>query len=171
MVNNRRTKKRNKETRKKAILKLFQTKIDNYIPSLSFLTDFQIDKFIKKCYDKLKHESYSITINYKNKNNPRYFPFIFLLTKKQKKNNQKALKNKSKYTITFSGDHFKKICKQTLDLNVKFNLIFEHKFLSTKEIKDLKEELAYLEEDILILDDDEPLFAGIVEETREQISS
>lgn len=89
---NRRTKKRNKETKKKAILKLFQTRIDNYIPSLSFLTDFQITKFIKKCYDKLKHESYSITINYKNKNNPRYFPFIFLLTKKQKKKQPKSIK-------------------------------------------------------------------------------
>ena len=166
---NRRTKKRNKETRKKAILKLFQTRIDNYIPSISFLTDFQITKFIKKCYDKLKHESYSITINYKNKNNPRYFPFIFLLTKKQKKNNQKALKNKSKYTITFSGYHFKKICKQTLDLNVKFNLIFEHKLLTAKEIKDLKEKLAYLEEDLILYDDDDDILSGFAEQTREEI--
>ena len=104
----RRTKKRNKETKKKAILKLLQTRIDNYIPSISFLTDFQITKFINRCYDKFKHESYSITINYKNKNNPKYFPFIFFLTKKQNKDNQKALKNESKYTITFSGNHFKK---------------------------------------------------------------
>ena len=167
---NRRTKKRNKETKKKAILKLFQTRIDNYIPSLSFLTDFQITKFIKKCYDKLKHESYSITINYKNKNNPRYFPFIFLLTKKQKKNNQKALKNESKYTITFSGDHFKKICKQTLDLNVKFNLIFEQKLLTAKEIKDLKKNLASLEEDLMLHDDDDDDdMLRLAEELREDI--
>ena len=167
----RKTKKRNKETKKKAILKLMQTRIDNYIPSISFLTDFQINKFIKKCYDKLKHESYSITINYKNKNNPRYFPFIFFLTQKQKKINQKALKNKSKHTITFSGDHFKKTCKQTLDLNVKFNLIFDKKLLSAEEILYLKERLEYLEDDLFLFgDSNDPLINEFNEETKEQIN-
>ena len=74
--------------RKKALVTLFKTRIDNYIPTLTFLTDFQIDKFIKKCYNKVKHTSYSITINYKNKNKPNYFPFVFFLTKNQQKKQQ-----------------------------------------------------------------------------------
>ena len=104
-----------------------------------------------KCFNKVKHESYSITINYKNKNNPRYFPFIFFLAKKQNKNNQKALKNKSKYTITFSGDHFKNTCKQTLDLNTRFHYLLSHKFLSPQEVKKLKQEL----EEINTMDGDD----------------
>ena len=162
---NRRIKERNKETKKKALLKLLQTRIDNYIPSISFLTNSQINKFMDKCYDNLKHKTYTITINYKKKNDPNYSPFIFLLTKEQNKNNQKALKNKSKYSITFSGDHFKNKCKQTLDLNVKFSLILNTKLLTAKEIKDLKEELTYLEENLLISNNNKE----ILKKTREKI--
>lgn len=122
----------NKKIKKQNILKLFKERIGNYIPSLTFLSGFQIKKFMKKCYDKVKHESHSITIDYKNVNNPMYFPFIFFLTKNQSKNNKKALKNKSKYTITFSGDHFKNTCKQTLDLNSRFHYLLSYKLLSNR---------------------------------------
>ena len=125
--------KENKETRKKAILKLLQTRIDNYIPSLSFLTDFQRDKFLESCLDRFKHKSYSITINYKNQD--KLIPFIFLLTKKQNKDNQKAMRKRTKYTITFSGGRFKKTCKQTLDLNQKLDYILNYKLLSTSKKK------------------------------------
>ena len=118
----------NKEIRRKAILKVLNTKIDNYIPSIVFITDFQIRKFYEICVDKVKHKSYSFTINY---NKPyELFHFVFFLTKKQIKENQKARRKRTKYTITFSGEHFKKTCLKSLHLNSKINYILNYKLLS-----------------------------------------
>ena len=45
---------------------------------------------------------------------------LFILQKKQAKDNIRALKNEKKYTIKFSGYHFKKICREVLNDNYKF---------------------------------------------------
>ena len=156
-----------KESIKKALLKLLEERIDNYIPSLSLLTESQINNFMKKCYDEVQHESYRITINYKNHDNPRYYPFIFLLTKTQHKNNNKAKKNKSKYTITFSGNHFKKTCRQTLDLNTRFNyLLVTKKVLSPINMSELKKDLKKIEKLLNKIDSSEysQLYNDLVEE-------
>ena len=155
---------------KRAVLKLFEERIDNYIPSLSFLTEFQIKKFMTKCLDKVQHESYSITVNYKNKNDSRYFPFIFFLTKTQNKNNNKAIKNKSKYTITFSGNHFKKTCKQTFDLNTRFSMLLDYRsFLSPTKVKKLKKELKEIEEIFKRrrVDPDDPMYDDLMDKKNE----
>ena len=118
----------NKEIRRKAILKVLNTKIDNYIPSIVFITDFQEKKFSTLCVDKVKHKSYSFTINYKKPYELHHF--VFFLTKKQIKENQKARKKRTKYTITFSGEHFKKTCLKSLELTQKINYIPRYKLLS-----------------------------------------
>ena len=83
----------NQQIRKKAILKVLNTKIDNYIPSIVFITEFQINKFYEICANKVKHKSYSFTINYSKPY--ELIHFVFFLTKKQIKENQKARKKKN----------------------------------------------------------------------------
>ena len=136
--------KENKETRKKAILKLLEKRIDNYIPSISFLTDFQIDKFLESCLDSVKHNSYSININYDNQD--YLFPFIFLLTKKENKENQKAKRKRKR------GKRFKKTCKQTLDLNEKLRYILNYNLLSASKKYELYNDLAVLDHNLLLDD-------------------
>ena len=125
---NKRWEYENKEIRRKAILKVLNTKIDNYLPSIVFITDFQADKFSTLCKDKDKHKSYSFTINYKKPYELHYF--VFFLTKKQIKENQKARRKRTKYTITFSGEHFKKTCLKSLELTQKIDYILHYKLLS-----------------------------------------
>ena len=71
--------------------------------------------------------------------------------------------------LLFRVTILKKTCKQTLDLNNKFNLIFEHKLLSAKEIRDLKEHLSSLEEDLLTFDEDDDDMTEFAEQIREEI--
>ena len=58
--------------------------------------------------EKKIHGSNEIDVNYKYINDISKDPYIIYLTKKQAKDNKIALKNKKKYTIKFSGYHFKK---------------------------------------------------------------
>ena len=58
--------------------------------------------------EKIIHGSYEIDVDYKYINDRNKNPYIIYLTKKQAKDNKIALKNKKKYTIKFSGYHFKK---------------------------------------------------------------
>ena len=132
----------NKEIRRKAILKVLNTKIDNYIPSIVFITDFQVRKFYDICVDKVKHKSYSFTINY---NKPyELHHFVFFLTKKQIKENQKARRKRTKYTITFSGEHFKKTCLKSLELTDKIDYILRYKLLSVGQKSILYDDLFVL---------------------------
>ena len=136
----------NKEIRRKAILKVLNTKIDNYIPSIVFITDFQARKFYDICVDKVKHKSYSFTINY---NKPyELHHFVFFLTKKQIKENQKARRKRTKYTITFSGEHFKKTCLKSLELTDKIDYILRYKLLSVGQKSILYDNLYILYNDL-----------------------
>ena len=137
----------NKEIKRKAILKLLKTKIDNYMPSIVFITDFQMNKFYDICVDKVKHKSYNFTINYKKPYELNHF--VFFLTKKQIKENQKARRKRTKYTITFSGDHFKKTCLKSLELNEKISYILRYKLLSSAKKIELFNNLYYLNQDLL----------------------
>ena len=69
---------------------------------------------------KKNHDSYEIDVNYKYKNDRNKDPYIIYLTKKQAKDNIRALKNEKKYTIKLSGYHFKKNCREVLNDNYKF---------------------------------------------------
>ena len=69
--------------------------------------------------EKKIHDSYKIEVDYKYKNDRNKDPYIIYLTKKQAKDNIRALKNEKKYTIKLSGYHFKKICREVLNDNYK----------------------------------------------------
>ena len=103
---------------------LFTKKIDKYTPSITFLTKYQQEKFEKRCLEKNIHKSYEIDVNYKYKNDYNKNPFLIYLTKGKAKENIRALKNEKKYAIKFSGVHFKKICRETLNNNYKFAHVF-----------------------------------------------
>ena len=102
-----------------ALTELLSKKIDNYVPSITFLTVYQQKKFEKRCVEKKIHDSYKIEVDYKYKNDRNKDPYIIYLTKKQAKDNIRALKNEKKYTIKLSGYHFKKICREVLNDNYK----------------------------------------------------
>ena len=76
-------------------------------------------------YWKKIHASYEIDVDYKYQYDNNKDPYIIYLTKKQAKENKIALKNKKKYTIKLSSYHFKKICREVLNDNVKFNHLLE----------------------------------------------
>ena len=101
--------------------KLFKNKIDIYTPSITFITIKQKRDFEKRCTEEKIYSSYEINVNYKYKNDYNKIPFLIYLTKEKAKENIKALKNEKKYTIKFSGLHFKKVCRQTLNNNIILN--------------------------------------------------
>ena len=103
---------------------LFTKKIDKYVPSITFLTKYQMIKFEKRCLEENIPSSYEIDVNYKYKNDYNKVSFIIYLTKEKAKENIRALKDEKKYTMKFSGVHFKKICRETLNNSYKFAHVF-----------------------------------------------
>ena len=65
---------------------------------------------------------------------------LFILQKKQAKDNIRALKNEKKYTIKFSGYHFKKIGREVLNDNYKFTDLL--KAIDRNEMEDGYEDYA-----------------------------
>ena len=140
----------NQQIRKKAILKVLNIKIDNYIPSIVFITEFQIKKFYEICANKVKHKSYNFIIDYSKPY--ELVLFVFFLTKKQIKENQKARKKRIKHTITFSGEQFKKTCLKSLDLHQKIEYILNYKLLSSEKKVEALWQLFYLQNDLMNVD-------------------
>lgn len=108
-------------SQKKALRYLFHQKIDNYEASITFLTDYQWKKFRERCIEEKIYEKYSLRVNYKDYGALNKSPYIIFLTKKQEKDNIKAIKEKKKITFVFSAYHFKKVCRPTLNSNHQFN--------------------------------------------------
>ena len=96
--------------------KLFKNKIDIYTPSITFLTIKQKRDFEKRCVEEKIYSSYEIKVDYKYDKNK--VAFLIYLTKEKAKENINAIKNGKKYIIKFSGLHFKKVCRQTLNNNI-----------------------------------------------------
>ena len=107
-------------SQEEVLKKLNTKKIGQYTPSITFLTKSQKEKFEKRCLEENIHSSYEINVNYKYKYDNNKVPFLIYLTKEKAKENIRALKNEKKYTIQFSGIHFKKVCRETLNNNYKF---------------------------------------------------
>ena len=112
-------------SQKEALTELLTKKVDQYVPSITFITNYQKKKFEKRCVGENIHKSYELNVNYKYKNDDNKNLFIIYLTKEKAKENIRALKNEKKYTIKFSGLHFKKVCRETLNNNYKFNHVFD----------------------------------------------
>ena len=110
--------KRITPSQKEVFDKLFKNKIDIYSPSITFLSVKQRKDFKKRCVENKIYSSYEIKVDYKYKNDINKLPFLIYLTKKKAKENINAVKNEKKYTIKFSGLHFKKVCRQTLNNNI-----------------------------------------------------
>ena len=113
-------------SQKEVLTNLFTKKIDQYTPSITFLTTYQKKQFEKRCVEENIHKSYEINVNYKYKYDKNKNLFIIYLTKEKSKENIKALKSEKKYTIKFSGLHFKKVCRETLNNNYKFKDVFDN---------------------------------------------
>ena len=90
------------------------------MPSITFLTKYQKKKFEERCIEENIHKAYEIKVDYKYKNDNNKIPFIVYLTKEKAKENIRALKNDKKYIIKFTGEHFKKICREALNNNFIF---------------------------------------------------
>ena len=75
---------------------MFHQKIENYEASITFLTDYQWKKFRERCIEEKIYEKYSLSVNYKDYNSFNKSPYIIFLTKKQEKDNLKAIKDKKK---------------------------------------------------------------------------
>ena len=116
--------KRITPSQEEVLKNLFTKKIDKYTPSITFLTKNQLKKFEERCLEENIHSSYEIDINYKYKYDDNKSPFLIYLTKEKAKENIRALKSEKKYTIKFSGLHFKKVCRETLNNNYKFAHVF-----------------------------------------------
>ena len=104
-------------SQREALSDLLTKKIDQYVPSITFLDRNQIIKFEKKCLEENIHKSYELNVNYKYKNDKNKKICLVYLTKEKAKENIKALKNGEKFKIKFSGIHFKKVCRETLNKN------------------------------------------------------
>ena len=107
-------------SQKKALRYLFNQKIDNYEASITFLTKYQWKKFRERCTEEKIYEKYILKVNYVNYDSLDKCPYIIFLTKKQAKDNLKAIKEK-KITLEFSAYHFKKICRPVLNYNHQFS--------------------------------------------------
>ena len=72
--------------KKKTLAYLLTRKINNYVTSITFLTDCQWKKFKDRCLGKKIHEKYVMQVNYKDyKTNMIKHPYIIFLTKNKQK--------------------------------------------------------------------------------------
>ena len=117
------------------LTKLFTEKVGRYSPSITFLTLNQKKKFEKYCRSNTIHKSYKLNVSYKFIYNTRNkFPYLIYLSKSKGEENIESInKRKKLHTIVFSGSHFNKICKATIENNYKFEVILSDIKLYTDE--------------------------------------
>ena len=110
---------------KMELTKLFTEKVDRYEPTITFLTLNQKRKFEKYCRSNIIHKSYKLNVSYKFiYNTTNKFPFLLYLTSSKGKENIEAINNRKKlHTIVFSGSHFNKVCRATIENNYKFEVL------------------------------------------------
>ena len=110
---------------KMELTKLFTEKVDRYEPTITFLTLNQKRKFEKYCKSNIIHKSYKLNVSYKFiYNTTNKFPFLLYLTSSKGKENIEAINNRKKlHTIVFSGSHFNKVCRATIENNYKFEVL------------------------------------------------
>ena len=107
------------------LTKLFTKKVGQYSPSITFLTLNQKKKFEKYCRSNTIHKSYKLNVSYTYiYNNKNKFPYLIYLTKSKGEENIESInKRKKLHTIVFSGSHFNKVCRATIENNYKFEII------------------------------------------------
>ena len=107
------------------LTKLFTEKVGRYSPSITFLTLNQKKKFEKYCRSNTIHKSYKLNVSYKFIYNTRNkFPYLLYLSKSKGEENIESInKRKKLHTIVFSGSHFNKVCRATIENNYKFEIV------------------------------------------------
>lgn len=117
------------------LTKLFTEKVGRYSPSITFLTINQKKKFEKYCRSNTIHKSYKLNVSYKFIYNTRNkFPYLLYLSKSKGEENIESINNRKKlHTIVFSGSHFNKVCRATIENNYKFEVILSDIKLYTNE--------------------------------------
>ena len=117
------------------LTKLFTKKVGQYSPSITFLTLNQKKKFEKYCRSNTIHKSYKLNVSYKFIYNTRNkFPYLLYLSKSKGEENIESInKRKKLHTIVFSGSHFNKVCRATIENNYKFEVILSDIKLYTDE--------------------------------------
>ena len=109
---------------RKKLKELMTEKVGKYFPTLTFITYNQKKIFEDYCKSDTTHKAYKLQVSYqtiKQQNKTPYF--IYLNETESEKNNYAVRKRKKKYTILFSGSHFKKVCKKTVENNFIFNIL------------------------------------------------
>lgn len=109
-------------SQKKALRYLFHQKIDNYEASITFLTDYQWKKFRERCIEEKIYEKYSLRVNYKDYGALNKSPYIIFLTKKQAKDNIKAITEKKKLLLYFQLIILKTFAAQRLILIINLTI-------------------------------------------------
>ena len=116
------------------LTKLFKEKVGHYSPSITFLTLNQKKKFEEYCKSNTIHKAYKLNASYKFLTNKNKFPFIIYLSKSKGEENIEAINNRKKlHTIVFSGSHFNKVCRATIENNYKFQILLNDIRLYTNE--------------------------------------
>lgn len=118
------------------LTKLFTEKVGRYSPSITFLTLNQKKKFDKYCRSNTIHKSYKLNVSYKFiYNTTNKFPYLLYLTSSKGEENIEAINNRKKlHTIVFSGSHFNKVCRATIENNYKFEVVLSDIRLYENEI-------------------------------------
>ena len=120
----------------KELTNLFTKKVDRYYPSLTFLTIKQKKKFEKYCRSNIIHKSYRLNVTYRNIYDSIKFPYLIYLSKKKAEENIEAINKRKKiHTIVFSGSHFNKVCRATIEKNYRFEIVLSDIKLYENEIK------------------------------------
>ena len=115
---------------------LLTKKVDRYYPSLTFLTINQKKKFEKYCRSNIIHKSYRLNVTYKYIYDENKFPYLIYLSKKKAEENLEAINKRKKiHTIVFSGSHFDKVCRATIEKNYRFETVLSDIRLYENEIK------------------------------------
>ena len=109
----------------KELVNLSTKKIDNYVPSITFLTWYQQKKFEERCVEKKIHGKYVINVDYKDYHSSYKDPFIIFLKKNQAKDNIRALKQLKGKTLLLNFQHIisKKFVVKYLNI-ITYLLIF-----------------------------------------------
>ena len=107
------------------LTKLFTEKVGRYSPSITFLTLNPKKKFEKYCRSNTIHKSYKLNVSYKfTYNTKNKFPYLLYLSKSKGEENIESINNRKKlHTIVFSGSHFNKVCRATIENNYKFEVV------------------------------------------------
>ena len=106
------------------LTKLLEEKVGRYSPSITFLTLNQKNKFEEYCKSNTIHKAYKLNVSYKFLITKNKFPFIIYLSKSKGEENIEAINNRKKlHTIVFSGFHFNKVCRATIENNYRLQIL------------------------------------------------